>query len=223
MKQNKTLLTYLGIALIFVAIAGISYAAANILLFGDQNSINSGAIEFIYKEPTSDVTINQKQAMTDADGQIQNNYFAFTVNAKATGKVNIGYYIYYIPDQNNTLSEDNIKLFLTTVDTESDLIEEETPVKAPVIINSFPTFDISTLTSDPTKDNYLIHSSHFSFNNNPSYQYHYYRLRVWSTKEIDDEGNLINADGTHSYVVDGGTFKMKINVYGHDGMPVPIS
>lgn len=229
-KKQKLFILITGILLLAIAVIGVSYAFAEVVLEGSQeNEIRSGAITFIYTEPTSSVTMSTNMPISDNDGRVLNDYFPFAIQASATGNVNIGYYIYFTLDANNSISNDDVKIYLASVANADALVASETLVSGPALISSFPTFSKTTLAYDSTAPNYYLHSNYFTFSGDSTTQYHYYRLRLWLNEDYITSSTDINITGTgptdttHQAVIGSETFKIIVNVYAVDGTPTAIT
>ena len=228
MKNNKKLLLIVGICLLVIAFAGVAYALLiGFDIFSGPNTIDTGTVMFSYNEPTDEISFNYNQAISDEDGKVLNDYFDFNVSANATGTVDVGYYIYFTPVEvtGNQIQDDEIKMYLSSVDSQDALISEEEEVVAPtylsdlytIILDNDGNIQYDNIVGDHVK-NYLIHSSVFNFNNTNNTITHYYRLRMWAESNItitDDEFN-------HTASAIEREYKFKVNVLGFDGEPNDI-
>ena len=221
-KDQKSLVLVLGIALLAVAIIGGAFAFGSLIVYSGTNTIQTGVINFSYTEPSSNVSISQDDTVSDNDGKVLNDYFEFTVSVAATGTVDLAYYIYVTPENGNTLASQDIKIYLSKINSLSDSVLSETQVVAPKTIDTLIPFTTTPLVYSALSNNLLLHTGTFSFNNEAQ-KYHYYRLRIWLDSSSPSSGIIIDNDGpTHSAKMTGGNYQIKVNVYGHNGDPVVI-
>lgn len=228
-KKNKIILGVIFTIAFVLLIGATTFAVLNFSEESGENSVSTGSIQLVYQEPESALSLNPTDVSTDADGKIQTSYFPFYVQGKATGTINLSYYIYLTTGNDNTLENSVVKVYLSKVNAESDAIEAETVVLAPTLVSDLVSFDPDTLTYSATSKNYLLHSNKYTFDNNDANQTHYYRLRLWLDENytINNDISITNSTGTsgssiHQATLNSKTFKMKVNVAGHNGDPVTI-
>ena len=196
-QKFKNILTIGTTFILLIAVIGISYAAFNYSGIGQKlNTITTGAITMNYTESTNIISMSNALPTTDATGKKRLNsgeYFDFTVKSSITGNTDINYEIAAKEENGNTFSGQNIKFYLTKVN--SDGTEEEAmPPK--------------TYSEDPTGNVYTGRPSDMMslFVGNLNQQGDTeikYRLRLWvdeSYNPQDDNGGLV--------------YKVKVNVYG---------
>ena len=125
-ESKKMLLSVLGVALLLVAVVGISYA---VFMFTSnakkENVITTGTISMSYTEGLTNVmSMTNAIPITDEVGKKQEEYFDFQISSEIAGSTNIEYQIVarnLTQDQeNNTpkiplinqLGEDQVKIYL---------------------------------------------------------------------------------------------------------------
>ena len=130
-KKIKNILTIVTSVFMLVVVIGISYAAFSYSGLGKKvNTITTGAISMSYTESTNTISINNALPTKDSTGKTRKDagdYFDFTVKSSISGNADINYEIAAKADSSNTFSGDNIKYYLTTVDSAG----KETEVMAP--------------------------------------------------------------------------------------------
>ena len=118
MKENSrtVLLSVLGVAILVIAVIGISLAAFVYSKAGTTpNTITTGTLTMTYTEGQTGIQINNAMPMTDDAGKVQSNdneKFLFTVGATLTGTTTINYEISAIKKDGNTISDANVRLYL---------------------------------------------------------------------------------------------------------------
>ena len=126
-NKNKSFLFIILILILLIAIIGISYAAFSYAGTGQKlNTITTGAISMEYVESTNVISMNNALPTTDATGKKLSNsgeYFDFTVKSSIAGNTDINYEIAAKEENGNTFSGQNVKFYLTKVN--SDGSEEE--------------------------------------------------------------------------------------------------
>lgn len=223
-NNKKNILLIIGILLLLTGIIAITYAATTYTTGGNQNKISTGYITFTYNEQGNELKITNSNSISDDDGKILNDYFAFSVASKATGTVDIGYYIYLTPIEVEGEKLDNsmIKIYLSTVENEDDAILDEQTIMNPTTIANLPQFNNETFTYDATSQNYLIYSSVFNIVNNENTITHYYRLRMWLDENANPQYSTNDAGNSQTATILDGEYKLKINVIGVNGAPKAI-
>ena len=124
-NSKKIFLSVLGVAILLVAVVGISFAVFNYDSTGEANSIQVGSITMTYTEAKNGIMLKNALPMLDADGlaltgqdgEGNNQVFEFSVSASATGdgSITIPYSISVTPNATGdyllTDSEVHIALF----------------------------------------------------------------------------------------------------------------
>ena len=192
-NSKQVLLSVLGVAILVVAVVGVSFAAFSYSKTGEQvNTITTGTITMSYSETTNGINLTNALPMTDGVGMAlkeTNQYFDFTINASLGGNVIINYVITATKESDSTLPDNAVKVYLTNVVSGS-----ESQVLAPTKISSLQVTSSNDVGA-PDGQFLLLNSS---FNKTETRSY---RLRMW----VADD-----------YVVgtDAQTYKLRVNVYG---------
>ena len=109
-KENKNnskqiLLSVIGIAILIVAVVGVSFAAFTYSKVGTKiNTISTGTITMSYDEITNGINIENAVPMTDEQGvalNASNEKFDFTVSATIVGNTTINYIVVAVPENNS--------------------------------------------------------------------------------------------------------------------------
>ena len=196
-EKMKDILTIGVSVFILVVVIGISYAAFSYSGLGKkENKITTGAITMLYTESSNTITMNNALPTTDNTGKTRKNageYFDFTVKSSITGNTDINYEIAAKEETGNTFSGDNIKYYLTTVDSNG----KETEVMAPRTYYEEPSGNVYT---GRPADMMSLYTGNLNQQGDTTINY---RLRLW----VDENYNPQNDNG-------GLTYKVKVNVYG---------
>ena len=97
-NSRKVFLSVLGVAILIVAVVGISYAAFTFTNEGaEDNTITTGTITMSYSEPEAGLSLTNELPMDDATGIGRSAVFDFTVSTSATGLVAIPYEVNMTP------------------------------------------------------------------------------------------------------------------------------
>ena len=197
MKDNNSkqiLLSVLGVAILVVAVVGVSFAAFSYSKTGEKvNTITTGTITMSYSETTNGINLTDALPMTDEVGKAlkdENQYFDFTVKADITGDTTINYAITATKESDSTLPEDGVKLYLTNMDNTAD-----TQILAPTKFNAIPKTGAGEASGAP-QDQAKLHTGTFTASAT-----HAYRLRMWVADDYEVSGT-------------SKTFKVRVNVYG---------
>ena len=196
-KKIKNILTIVISVFILIVAIGISYAAFSYSGLGKKvNTITTGAISMSYTESSNTISMNNALPTTDNTGKTRKSageYFDFTVKSSITGNTDINYEIAAKADSSNTFSGDNIKYYLTTVDSAG----KETEAMAPRTYYEEPSGNVYT---GRPADMMSLYTGNLKKQGDTIINY---RLRLW----VDENYNPQNDNG-------GLTYKVKISVYG---------
>ena len=196
-EKIKNILT-IGVTLVLlITVIGISYAAFNYSGAGQKlNTITTGAISMNYIESSNVISMSNALPTTDATGKKRLNtgeYFDFTVKSSIKGNTDINYEIAAKEESGNTFSGENIKFYLTKVN--SDGTEEE--AMPPKIYSEDTTSNVYT---GRPADMMSLFVGNLNKQGDTEIKY---RLRLW----VDESYNPQNDNG-------GLIYKVKVNVYG---------
>lgn len=94
-NQKKMLLSVLGVAILVVAVIGISFAAYSTVFKSNANTVTTGTVMVSYTEPSNAILVNDAMPMSDANGKGQTGrgIFEFTVSTKADSALTVPYEI----------------------------------------------------------------------------------------------------------------------------------
>ena len=197
MRNRKIILSIIAIVIILVITIGVSYAAFDYVGVGKkENVITTGAITMSYTESSNTISIDNALPTTDNTGKNRKNdgeYFDFTVKSSITGNTDINYEIAAKEETGNTFSGNNIKYYLTTVDSAG----KETEVMAPRTYYEESSGNVYT---GRPADMMSLYTGNLKNQGDTIINY---RLRLW----VDENYNPQNDNG-------GLTYKVKVNVYG---------
>ena len=193
-NSKQVLLSVLGVAILVVAVVGVSFAAFSFSKTGQvTNTITTGTISMSYSEPENGITLTEALPMDDETGktlQGENNTFDFTVTAtiKGSGKTTINYAITAVTTPATSLNDDYVKVYLTDMDS------SDSQILAPTVVSS-----LRKTTSDDSgapDGQYILESGTFDATTTNSY-----RLRMW----VADNFSVGQSSETYT---------LKVNVYG---------
>ena len=195
MKDNNSkqvLLSVLGVAILVVAVVGVSFAAFSYSKTGEKvNTITTGTITMSYSETTNGINLTNALPMSDGVGKAlseEEQYFDFTVSATISGNTTINYAITASKEEESTLPDTAVKVYLTDMDA------SDTQILAPTKVSA-----LQKTTSDVSgapNDQYKLTSDTFSASSS-----HNYRLRMWVADDYQVTGS-------------SATYKLRVNVYG---------
>ena len=119
MKDNSSkqiLLSVLGVAILVVAVVGVSFAAFTFSQAGTvENTISTGTLSMTYSEGSTGITITDAMPMSDEAGKVlngENQTFKFSVGASISGTATINYEIAAIKKETSTLADSDVRLYL---------------------------------------------------------------------------------------------------------------
>ena len=199
-NSKQVLLSVLGVAILVVAVVGVSFAAFSYQGIGEKNNtITTGTITMNYKEPINGINLTEALPMSDEQGKAltgQNNTFDFTVTASVSGNATINYAIVAVPDEGNSgtaVTDRTVKVYLT--DQEDTATGNTT---APKILSSLASSDTAASAGVPSSlGGYVLKTGTYSGTSNSDS----YRLRMW-----------IDAAATAPEKSE--TYILRVNVYG---------
>ena len=192
-NSKQVLLSVLGVAILVVAVVGVSFAAFTYSKTGEKlNTITTGTITMSYSETTNGINLTNALPMTDVVGKAldeENQYFDFTVSATISGNTTINYAVTATKESDSTIPDTGVKVYLTDMDETAD-----TQIVAPTLVSDLP--KTSSDQSGAPDDQYKLTSNTFNASSS-----HAYRLRMW----VDE--NYAAPSTTQTY-------KLRVNVYG---------
>ncbi len=201
-NSKKIFLSVLGVAILLVAVIGVSFAAFSYSGGGRENSIQSGSLTVNYVEAKQGIQIDDALPMTVEAGKSlvgEKNTFSFSVSTKATGNkaINIPYVITVTPDENNTLTNDQVMVYLADgTGATGEGVSVVDPVK------------VSELTAATgTRTGSFILKSVDTNNVTSTLKTDSYVLKMWIENSVDPDTFVDEAGAAKSL-----TYKLKVNV-----------
>ncbi|MDD5979658.1 MAG: hypothetical protein PUC23_00915 [bacterium] len=128
-NSRKVFLSVLGVAILLVAVVGISFAAYTLSTTSNEaNTISTGTITMSYTEPTNGILLENALPVADDTAKVwteAGKVFSFTVAATASGTVTVPYEISVTKDGASNLADSAVKIYLTKGDlgTETAVFE----------------------------------------------------------------------------------------------------
>ena len=197
-SSKQILISILGVAILIVAVVGISFAAFTYVGNGEKtNTITTGTITMSYTEDTNGITLSNALPMTDEAGKAlsgEDQYFDFTVNAKIVGKgtTTINYVI-TATEVKAELPNTGVKVYLTS---DNDNTEE----LAPALVSTLPLTQAGN-SAGATAGERILKSGSITTTDNSVDETTKYRLRMWVDQNYE-------APSTQQ------VYSIKVNVYG---------
>ena len=198
MEQSESrtiLLSVLGIAILLLAVVGVTYAVFTFTSESNrENYISTGSISMNYIEGITNVmTITNAIPISDEVGMKQEDYFDFQIYAKIAGKTKINYDITVEKTnmsntKNLVLNDDDIKLYLEQKDN-LDFKKVKTPIK----YSSLQKYNNSS------SERVLYSGTFYNNNRDITEKTHYFKLRMW----LSDGTEMTDKERS---------FKMKVNI-----------
>ena len=196
-QKFKNILTIGTTFILLIAVIGISYAAFNYSGIGQKlNTITTGAITMNYTESSNVISMSNALPTTDTTGKKRLNsgeYFDFTVKSSITGNTDINYEIAAKEENGNTFSGQNVKFYLTKVNSDGSE-EEAMPPK------TYSEDSSGNVYTGRPPDMMSLFVGNLNQQGDTEIKY---RLRLW----VDENYNPQSDNG-------GLVYKVKVNVYG---------
>jgi len=195
-SQKKVLLSVLGVAILVVAVIGISFAAYTATFDTGENSISTGTIMVSYTESDNAINITNALPIDDATGKAltgEGNTFDFTVSTQATNALTVPYTITLTPVTvaDNALANNQVKVYLT---------KDGTQVLAPTLVSGL------TAATGTRTGSFVLHTDQDVYTKTgEAAKSSSYVLRMWVDKNVTASQGL--------------TYKAKVNV---DSSVTPI-
>ena len=128
-NSRKVFLSVLGVAILLVAVVGVSFALYSTSSTGKDNSISTGTITMSYTEPENGILLEHALPISDAAGKQltgPGKVFTFTVATTASGTVTVPYEI-NITKETSTLADSAVAVYLTkgTIPTEEEVVAKK--------------------------------------------------------------------------------------------------
>ena len=194
--QKKALLSALGVAILVVAVVGISFAAYQSSFNSTSaNSVSTGTIMVSYTEPTNAINITDAMPLSDANGMSMTGAgktFDFTVSTKVNNALTVPYTITLTKVNTSTLLDNQIKVYLT---------KNGSQVVAPTLVDNLTDSAVRTGSK-------VLYSDSDVYTNNFTQITTNYVLRMWIDKDVS-----IDSQNSKTYIA-------KVNV---DSAVTPIA
>lgn len=228
-NSRKVFLSVLGVAILIVAVVGISYAAFSFTNTGEENTITTGTITVSYTEPEAGFTLADELPMSSTVGKTRtvqsasstaSAVFDFTVHTKATGKVAIPYEINFVKTYTaaiegvEVLPDANVRMYLEKGTSATNYAPAWTDTYPKTADNNTKLVSALTATGNASTirtGSYKLYETTDDYTAAAGETTTYYRLRMWVDEETDMNA-LTNADGYK--------FAIKVNV---DSRVAPLS
>ena len=197
-SSKQILISILGVAILIVAVVGISFASFTYSQTGTKiNTITTGTITMNYSEPSAGITLKDALPMTDASGISltgSGNTFDFTVNTTIQGKgtTTINYLI-TASEVNTSFPNTGVKVYLTSND-------DKTVELAPTKVSELAITESNNAAGAPTGQK-ILKSEAITTTDTEVNQTVSYRLRMWVADDYTDSSK-------------SGTYSIRVNVYG---------
>ena len=125
-NQKKMLLSVLGVAILVVAVIGISFAAYTTIFTSNANTVSTGTIMVSYSESGQAINVTDAMPLDDTNGKAQTQKFDFTVSTKADNALTVPYEVNLTkvtstaavgqPGYYASMEDNQIKVYLTKND-----------------------------------------------------------------------------------------------------------
>ena len=192
-SSKQILISILGVAILIVAVVGISFAAFSYSKTGTvTNTITTGTITMSYTEPTNGINLTDALPITDTAGKAltgNNNTFDFTVAATISGSTTINYAITAVKGDGCTVADDGIKVYLTN--------QNDAEILAPTKVTALSK-TVSGNAAGAPADQYVLKTGTYSTVGTTTENY---RLRMWVADDY------VAPATSQQYI-------LKVNVYG---------
>ncbi len=214
-SSKQILLSVLGVAILVVAVVGISFAAFSYSRAGENpNTITTGTITMNYSEDTNGIKLENALPMTDPAGKVladENQYFDFTVSSTMSGTATINYAVTAVKTGDSTLPDTGVKVYLTKRSDNTSSMTETAVSSYPTKVSALDKVDATVkANTGAIEGEYLLDQGTFTANNESTAktQSVYYRLRMWVADDYAETNNGVSGQITQK------TYTLKVNVYG---------
>ena len=189
-KKKFILMLLLLISAVFVS-AGVSIAVFSYLGNGSTtNVIKTGKIVFSYSDANgagNGINITNALPTPDSVGKVlsnSNEYFDFSVSASTTA-TDLSYEIVVNKQPNSTLSDDNVKIYLTE---RQGTTEVETPITGGATTPTYASLTTTTNAALTGKTIYFgsVNAGEIAYGKN-------FRLRMWIKDTTTDDYSDVNS------------------------------
>ena len=175
--SKQLLLSVLGLAILIVAIVGVSYA----VLVEPNTSLTSKDIVYIdYDTDTDGISLTETLPMTDSEGMGMSSYLDFKVisNVSSNNTVNYEILLERVNDDYDLLGDNEVRIYL-----------EKLVNGKYVSVDNYPSYFISTsensiVNTDNSSNSMILYSGVFRNATENTKQFcDNYRLKIWTDEE----------------------------------------
>lgn len=205
-NQKKMLLSVLGVAILVVAVIGISFAAYSTFFKSEANSVTTGTIMVSYDESGSAINVADAMPMTDANGAAQTGtgVFNFSVSTHADNALTVPYEINLTKvtnDCTDTNTPEGCYASMADNQVKAYLVKGETPVNETTSAGTL----ISDLTASTVRSGAkVLHKDQDVYSTTgESAKTTNYTLKLWIEHDVDYSA------------VTGKEYHAKVNVESH--------
>jgi len=210
-NSKNILLSVLGVAILVVAVVGVSFAVFQFAATGTtENTLSTAEISMTFKEKTTGISITNAMPTSDTNGSTtmdEGEYFDFSVSATLIGTTTIDYEIAAIKGSSSTLADEDVRLYLeeSTNGTTYTVADGFTVNTGKAFVGS----DTEMITASANAMQLVKDSFTVADAEDAETTTRHYRLRMWVAEDAD----LSGAEGTTSsensangeHTVTGGT------------------
>ena len=214
-SSKQILLSVLGVAILVVAVVGISFAAFTYSRAGEkENTITTGTITMNYSEDTNGIKLENALPMTDTAGKVladENQYFDFTVTSTMSGTATINYAVTAVKTDDSTLPDTGVKVYLTKRSDNTSSMTENAVSSYPAKVSDLAKVDATVkANTGAIEGEYLLDQGTFTTTNESTAktQSVYYRLRMWVAEDYSETNGDVSGQITQK------KYTLKVNVYG---------
>ncbi len=214
-SSKQILLSVLGVAILVVAVVGISFAAFTYSRAGEkENTITTGTITMNYSEDTNGIKLENALPMTDTAGKVladENQYFDFTVTSTMSGTATINYAVTAVKTDDSTLPDTGVKVYLTKRSDNTSSMTENAVSSYPAKVSALAKVDAAVkANTGAIEGEYLLDQGTFTTTNESTAktQSVYYRLRMWVAEDYSETNGDVSGQITQK------KYTLKVNVYG---------
>lgn len=183
--RRKLIMSILGMFIILFMVIGLSFAAYKNTIITGESAIATGSVSVSFTESNSYINIKNGMPVSDEVGKNMNdNSFSFAVTTSAEDSVSVPYAINITTDENNTLDDSFVKVYL---------LKENEEVLHPSFVS-----DLSVYSNRANSRELYFTSDRFL--GEVKEKTTHYTLKVWIDKDFE-----VSSDNNKSY-------KLKVNV-----------
>ncbi len=211
MKNNNSkqiLLSVIGIAILVVAVVGVSFAAFSYSKTGTNlNVITTGTITMVYNDEQPTISIENALPMKDATGMVLSGTrekFDFSVAATISGSGTTINYKVTAKKETSTLPDNAVKVYLTKGAVESGSEVAYATTSTPKKVSELSTVTAGDV-SGAKAGEYILDSGTFT-----ATKTNQYRLRMW----VADDYNGTTDGSTSNAGITSKNYQLRVNVYG---------